>query len=920
MKPLPIVLTLLSLLLVACNGAQETSTPIAKATMTSEPSPSATSPTLSEMTVTPKSSPTATSISLETVTFTTDDDVTLAGTLFGQGTTAVILAHQGTPNADQTTWQPFARLLAEHGYTALTFDFRGVGQSKGTLRYGDLGLDVKAATQFLRGRGYNQIVCAGASMGGTACIYNAAHADAAHADAAHDKYLGLIILASTMTAGSGGDSLHITDDDLARLTQPKVFIAAEGDYYTVVNDTKRMAEKSPDPKTLLLLPGTQHGTNLFNTAAGEQLTASMLEFLKNLPGPTSVSGLSTQLEGTTGPIYSLAWSPDGRVLASAGYGQVKLWNGVTRKEIATLEGHTSYVWGLAWSPDGSTLATASQDGSVKLWDSTSWKNTAVLHTGWVFCVAWSPDGKYLLTGTESGKPQVWDVETNQVVRTLDVASAVISTAWSPDGQTIAIGQWDGKITLWDSKLGERLTSLVATNARSDVNGLVWSPDGRMLASAHQDGKVRLWNSKTGENLKTFAGHTGWIRGLAWSPDGTMLASTGEGADIRVWKVDTGQLLTRLKTDSLPTWSLAWSPDGKWLAAGNGAYEDKTINGKVLILDAPSEFSPTSENTEPPLPPLQVITVANAKQVQLLKTLQLPGFKKGRLSQCSVAFSPAGKFLSGVCYQNTIPVWNAQSGQLIRSLESAPVQEVAIAFSPNEKQIATGGFANNIRLWDMATGQLIRTSGSLPAPIWELAFSPNGDRLASVNFDINQSASPGAPSIQLWNAASGEVLWNYQAETPLRVLSVAYSPDGKTIACGTFDSALLLNAETGTPIKALPIPNHVGDLAFSADGQWLATGSDDRRIRLWRTDNYELAATLEGHQHFVNGVAFSPDGKLIVSGSHDKKVGIWDVGTGQPLKMLEGHAAEVLRVAVNPAGTLIASISWDGTVRLWGVVE
>ena len=587
MKPSLISLVLLSFLSVACNSV--------KGTVTSTP----------EATLTPVPSPTATSIPVETVTFTTEDNVTLSGTLFGKGKIAVILAHQGTPGTDQTTWQTFARLLAEQGYTALTFDFRGVGQSEGTLGYRDLWKDVKAATQFLRELGYSQIVCAGASMGGTACIYNAKQGE----------YMGLIVLASTMVAGRGVDTLAITDEDLAKLTLPKLFISAERENYIVVRDTKHMAELSLEPKSLLVLPGTQHGTLLFDTDSGEKLPAAILEFIDNL-----------------------------------------------KKQIFT---------------------------SVPL-----------------------------------------------------------------------------------------------------------------------------------------------------------------------------------------------------NAAGS-------------------------------LPPLQVIIASNAEQVQLLKTLQIPGYKTSTLSQCSVVFSPDGKVLSGVCYRNTIPIWDVQSGQLLRSLESSSVHEVAVAFSPNGKQIATGGFADNIRLWDLATGQLIQTIDALTPPVWELAFSPNGDSLASANF--NRSSL--SPSIHLWNTTNGELLWDYKDDDKrLIVLSVDYSPDGKTLAYGTFDSALILDAEKGTLIASLPIPNHVGDLAFSPDGKFLATASDDRKIRIWETSNYELQSTLEGHTHYVNGVAFSPGGKLIVSSSHDDTVGIWDANTGQLLNMLDGHENAVLRVAVNPTGTLIASISWDGTVRLWGITQ
>lgn len=339
-----------------------------------------------------------------------------------------------------------------------------------------------------------------------------------------------------------------------------------------------------------------------------------------------------------------------------------------------------------------------------------------------------------------------------------------------------------------------------------------------------------------------------------------------------------------------------------------------LSGATMI---PFLISSMPAHTDMPLPQLQVITTANAGELKLLKTLQIPGIQTGLLSQCSVAFSPDGKFLSGVCHQNTIPVWDAQSGQLIRSLESSPVQEVALAFSPDGKQIATGGLAGIIRVWDTSSGQMLWASNPLSSPVWELVFSPDGTKLASASF----SRSSPAPAIHLWNPMNGDLLCEYQNDAePLKTLSVDYAPDGKTLAYGTFDSVLVLDAELTTLTRSWTIPNHVGDLAFSVDGQFLATGSDDHKIRLWQTSNYELQSTLEEHHHYVNGVTFSPDSTLIVSGSHDQKVGIWDVERGQLLNMLEGHENAVLRVAINPEGTLIASISWDGTVRLWGVAQ
>ena len=160
---------------------------------------------------------------------------------------------------------------------------------------------------------------------------------------------------------------------------------------------------------------------------------------------------------------------------------------------------------------------------------------------------------------------------------------------------------------------------------------------------------------------------------------------------------------------------------------------------------PSQMSSTPATMDTPLPQLQVITTENAGELKLLKTLQIPGFQAGSLSQCSVAFSPDGRFLSGVCYQNTIPVWDAQSGQIIRSLESSPVHEVAVAFSPDGKQIATGSFTGKIRLWDSESGQMLRVIGPALLSFPRSAFATRRMRQGLADrCERERPAAPGTP--------------------------------------------------------------------------------------------------------------------------------------------------------------------------------
>jgi len=206
-------------------------------------------------------------VKIELVNFTTQDDIKLAGTLFGEGDLAVILAHMGMPDVDQQSWQPFARLLAERGFTALTFDFRGRGKSEGNPVFNTLPYDVDAAIQFLQDRGNERIVCIGASMGGTACMRAALDHDLA----------GLGVIASVM---SNGKPNQVSAYDVQQLTLPKVLVYAGNEAPAVVIDMKIISELAPEPKLVQLYQASAHGTNLFNTEFAGQLTDLLIVFLE----------------------------------------------------------------------------------------------------------------------------------------------------------------------------------------------------------------------------------------------------------------------------------------------------------------------------------------------------------------------------------------------------------------------------------------------------------------------------------------------------------------------------------------------------------------------------------------------------------------------------------------------------------------
>lgn len=215
-------------------------------------------------------------LSIQEFNFSTEDDIRLSCTLYTpkNGEIAVVLAHQGTTGTDQRSWQPFAEYIAEKGFVALTFDFRGRGDSEGELQVNLLERDVRAAVDYLQDHRYSQLVCMGASMGGTACMKVVLETDLE----------GLVVIASSPSLGN---PTQIKPEDYALLTMPKLYISAEDDTVdgtpTNIPATISLMHKvSPEPKGLRFFPGEAHGTELFDKENGEEFRALLLNFLEGL--------------------------------------------------------------------------------------------------------------------------------------------------------------------------------------------------------------------------------------------------------------------------------------------------------------------------------------------------------------------------------------------------------------------------------------------------------------------------------------------------------------------------------------------------------------------------------------------------------------------------------------------------------------
>ncbi len=513
--------------------------------------------------------------------------------------------------------------------------------------------------------------------------------------------------------------------------------------------------------------------------------------------------------------HVLAYSPDGRCLATAEYKTVLLRDAATGRELRRLEGHETHVVALAFSPDGKLLASSGPSrkfGTLRFWDVASGKSLREINCNGE-ALRFTSDGKLLAAWRQNASVSLYEVASGREVRT--IPGAFDTAAFSVDGKILATG--GPIIRLWELPAGRELRSFPGC---AQMSQLTFSPDGKMLAAVEgrQGGRVHVWDVAHGTELGHAFGHRAAVQSLSCTADGRTLVSTGSDGTMRIWDVAEGKQRRILEEREANFLSVAVSADGKTIA---------TMDADGIV----TFRSPAGEERG---------RFAGRKPQGFF--LHWSGPKP------VLAFPAAGPHVIAGS-----KVWQSDLKQAPRMIRADKGEGVPLAVTSDGTLFASmtlpnlgmGGASmeHNVRVRRLESGEeMCRVPFHYDDMFWAFAFSPDGKALAVSRSKLDEGHGMlYEHRLLFWKSDNGNQF--LKIDLPYRTQALAFSPDGRFVATA---SGLYLWPEY------------------------------DRTIRIWETATGKKVAELPGHGGWVNALLFAPDGRRLFSGSDDGSILVWDI--------------------------------------------
>ena len=617
--------------------------------------------------------------------------------------------------------------------------------------------------------------------------------------------------------------------------------------------------------------------------------------LDNKKKATTLSfGLKTrEYDRYGGGVLSIAFSPNGKKLAvGCGNGKVLVRDlNSPDTEPITLMGHRDEVWSVAFHPEGKLLASGGWDNKVYLWDLENSKNISIcgrIHPDWIWSVAFSPDGNTLAVGCRNGTVWLWGLRPSKKLKLIKV---------------LVIDK--------ENSLRHKFDKNDCNDRERQIFSITLSPDGKLLVAGSQDGKARFWDLSELDKSSSDVLPIREIEGqnmerliVAFSHDGQRLASGSTTGKLQLWKREKDHykfvedtLLQGHETHDKKSGgvsSVAFSRDNQWLVSGSW-------DGTIKLCDL--------------RPPAAAPIVLQGHKHRV----------------ATLAFSPNGKILASGSFDDTTRLWEWNNPEsqfiLLRDCDEGNVNSVAFSLSSDEQILASGNQSGNVRLWDIdKPNQVLQTLSHHREEVSSVAFNPRDSQiLASGTHNC---------TIWLWNVKNQNKPIKILKGHKDRINSVAFSPDGNILASGDSNHIVRLWWDLELPdAPSILLPRFEGrisSIVFSPkpfnELQILAVATNRETIDLW--DVSPLQKSLDAEPVFLSEycslkelkgicIAFSHDGQFLAAGSYDSKVRLWDLQQpkANPI-VLEGCTKPIITLAFSPDGEWLAAGSQDNTIRIW----
>jgi WD40 repeat protein/transcriptional regulator with XRE-family HTH domain len=551
--------------------------------------------------------------------------------------------------------------------------------------------------------------------------------------------------------------------------------------------------------------------------------------------------------------------------------------------------------------------------------------------GVIWSVAISPDGKWWASGSQQGQVCIWEEEGASLRLSLAAHSeAVVALAFSPDGRTLVSGSMDDSIKLWDvgviqgthphgAGTSHRLYgpsgALLWTSWQKGPYSLAFSPDGSLLASGGRDATVWLMDPQSGRKLQTLK-HSSGVFAVAFSPDGRLLASGCADGELRLWEREKGSLTTLTLILSVQTnccvSGLAFAPDSGTLAGTS--LGDRTV--KLWDVETCGD---------------RALRLSEASSCgQLSQTLEHTG------RECCVAWSPDASILAYSCSDKALRLWDVEEGCCRAVLHGHTAEVHGMVFTPDGTRLLSGGADGSLRMWDVISSQCVCVKQGYWVALWDLGWSPDGTHLVSGGtdglvtiWDVSEETPPsvlhghdgfvsgvgwspdggypascGSDGVLLWDPITRTLAQRF-GEPEVAIQSVAWSPDGSLLACGTQQRGMQVWDVTTHRLLwsgQTALCGSYGVVAWSPDGTQVVGGGEDGCVYLWESADGTRRKRLLGHRGRVKSVGWSPDGRYLASGSGCGGRGelfIWDVETAECVQAFAGHAGQISALAWCP---------------------